>query len=197
MVYLRNQPVGTDDLSVSQPILLANTNQADDTMAIDHFQFSDTTANNGKHLQSHYVERLGPTIPTTVADEGALYSKLATIAAPFTAQTELFWRSENNGAEIQLTKDFPALVGSNGSTFLAGGFIIKWGAFSMANGQSTTPPQSFVTQFPTNVFSIVITPASNNANNYASYAGQTLTGFTPFRANTSGAVFYTYIAIGN
>jgi len=47
--YIRNQPVATDDLSVSAPILANNTNKADDSFGVDHFQFSDQTANNGFH----------------------------------------------------------------------------------------------------------------------------------------------------
>lgn len=49
MVYLRNEPIATDDLSVSQPKLLGNTNQADDSFGVDHYAFSNLTANNGFH----------------------------------------------------------------------------------------------------------------------------------------------------
>lgn len=49
MVYTRNQPVATDDLDISQPFLLANTNASDDSFGVDHYKFSDLTANNGFH----------------------------------------------------------------------------------------------------------------------------------------------------
>jgi len=48
-VYVRNQPVAGDDLSVSQPFLVNNTNQADTSFGVDHYAFSDATANNGYH----------------------------------------------------------------------------------------------------------------------------------------------------
>lgn len=47
--YVRNQPVGTDALAVSQPKLATNTNAADDAFGTDHYAFSDTTGNRGFH----------------------------------------------------------------------------------------------------------------------------------------------------
>lgn len=49
MVYIRNEPVATDDLDVSQPKLAGNTNSSDDSFGIDHYKFSDLTTNNGFH----------------------------------------------------------------------------------------------------------------------------------------------------
>lgn len=49
MVYTRNQPISMDDLDISQPFLATNTNAADDSFGIDHYQFSDLTVNNGFH----------------------------------------------------------------------------------------------------------------------------------------------------
>lgn len=49
MVYTRNQPVGSDDLDISQPFLTTNTNAADDSFGVDHYKFSDATSNNGFH----------------------------------------------------------------------------------------------------------------------------------------------------
>lgn len=49
MVYTRNEPVASDLLEVSQPKLAANTNGSDDSFGVDHYKFSDLTANNGFH----------------------------------------------------------------------------------------------------------------------------------------------------
>ncbi len=49
MAYVRNEPVATDDLTVSQPKLATNTNAADDSFGVEHYKFSDTTPNNGFH----------------------------------------------------------------------------------------------------------------------------------------------------
>lgn len=48
-IYTRNQPVGGDDLEISQPFLTNNTNAADDVFGIEHYKFSDLTANKGFH----------------------------------------------------------------------------------------------------------------------------------------------------
>jgi hypothetical protein len=52
MAFTRNRPTATEFLSVSQPVLLNNFNSSDDTMGIDHYPFSDITANNGFHKQA-------------------------------------------------------------------------------------------------------------------------------------------------
>lgn len=49
MVYTRGQPIATDDLDISQPFLLDNTNSSDDSFGVDHYKFSNLTANNGFH----------------------------------------------------------------------------------------------------------------------------------------------------
>ncbi len=66
MVYTLNQPVDADDLSISSPILRANTNQADTSFGTDHYNFSDNTANNGLHKRVTTVPQTP--LPTTGAN---------------------------------------------------------------------------------------------------------------------------------
>lgn len=89
MAYLRNEPIATDDLDVSQPKLRDNTNTADNLYGLDHYAFSNLTANAGLHKQSTYPEQLVD--PTTLADQIAVYTKAVAGA------TELFFRREGNG----------------------------------------------------------------------------------------------------
>lgn len=70
--YIRNQPVATDDLSVSAPILAGNTNKADDSFGIDHFQFSDLTVNNGFHKKVTLPGNL--VAPTPAAGYGDVHA---------------------------------------------------------------------------------------------------------------------------
>ncbi len=67
MVYLRNQPIPTDDLSISAPILATNTNAADDSFGVDHYKFSDLTVNNGFHNTVTTPVIVGVAHPTTTA----------------------------------------------------------------------------------------------------------------------------------
>lgn len=48
-VYTRNQPVAKDDLDISQPFLVNNTNSADDIFGLEHYAFSNMTVNKGLH----------------------------------------------------------------------------------------------------------------------------------------------------
>jgi len=71
--YFRNQPVATDDLDVSQPFLVTNTNTADTVFGIEHYAFSNTSANQGLHntiTTPAYQNPIGTpsaSPPTTVA----------------------------------------------------------------------------------------------------------------------------------
>lgn len=73
MVYLLNQPVATDDLSISQPILAANTNSADASFGIDHYAFSNLTVNNGFHNTVTTPLIVGAAHPTTIAAVPKMY----------------------------------------------------------------------------------------------------------------------------
>lgn len=77
MAYVRNEPVASDDLTVSQPKLATNTNSSDDSFGVDHYKFSNTTSSNGFHNQvttpqffaSTTIPPVYPTVlPVTVAN---------------------------------------------------------------------------------------------------------------------------------
>lgn len=71
MPYLRNEPIATDDLDISQPKLQGNTNASDDSFGIDHYQFSDGTSNNGKHKSVTSISSGAHAIP--IANEPKIY----------------------------------------------------------------------------------------------------------------------------
>lgn len=64
-VYVRNQPLSTDDLDVSQPKLATNTNASDDAFGVDHYAFSDTSGNRGFHNKVTQPLIVGSAHPTT------------------------------------------------------------------------------------------------------------------------------------
>ncbi len=47
--YLLNEPVASDDLSISQPKLAANCNALDTVYGLDHFAFSNASLEQGLH----------------------------------------------------------------------------------------------------------------------------------------------------
>lgn len=74
MAYLRNEPIATDDLTVSQPKLATNTNQADDSFGVDHYKFSDTTPNNGFHNTVTQPIIVGSAHPATAVGVTKIYA---------------------------------------------------------------------------------------------------------------------------
>ena len=74
MVYDPNIPQATDDLDESQLDILDNFTQLDNSFFIDHYTFSDLTANNGKHKT--VTTPTQGSHPTTAAAEPKLYATL-------------------------------------------------------------------------------------------------------------------------
>lgn len=68
MVYNPNIPTAPQKLSVSQPLILANFGQLDTSFGIDHYKFSDATANNGFHNSVTTPEYSTSTDPVTGAN---------------------------------------------------------------------------------------------------------------------------------
>lgn len=78
MTFKNNIPQADDLLLTSQQDLLNNNAQLDTTMAVDHYPFSDATANNGFHKTVTHVDQTShPATATTevksyAVDTGAL-----------------------------------------------------------------------------------------------------------------------------
>jgi hypothetical protein len=68
MVFSPNIPTASQKLSASQPLLLANNQQLDTSFGIDHYKFSDGTANNGFHNKVETPEYSTATDPVTTAN---------------------------------------------------------------------------------------------------------------------------------
>lgn len=136
-----NIPNAGDLLSDSQPELKTNNQALDNVFFINHYKFSDTTGNKGKH---RWVEMpsLGVNVPPNplVGIEGTIYTNRVTrLAVP---ETQMFYISEANGQRYQLTQSISAqygqfgtntalpaggAAGTGGWTFLPGGLILQYG----------------------------------------------------------------------
>ena len=66
MPVIRDEPIATDFLSVSQPKLKTNTNDFDDAIGVDHVAASSASGNAGKHTIIQHVEEAS--IPSTTDD---------------------------------------------------------------------------------------------------------------------------------
>lgn len=201
MTFNPSIPKADDLLSTSQPQIRTNFAQSDIIFDVDHFTFdNDTVANRGKHRKVTLVEQGAD--PATALDEAAIYTKAVS------AITQVFLRRENNGSVIQLTPPTlgdPQLAGTNGTTFLPGGFIMKFGLASANGTTALTWGALGLTNFPNNCFLVMGQPTTisgpNTANDYVYTFGVSTTGFsaTGVRRITLQAtpVNFYFLAIGN
>jgi len=187
MTFQPTIPKSTDLISVSQGDILNNFTAIGTSFDVNHIDFN--AAGAGKHKFVEMPNQAGD--PAGAATEGTIYTKVAT-------QTELFFRRDA-GTVVQMTNGTPNIVGPNGTTFLPGGVILKWGQFNMAGGV-TSQAVVFIGTFVGGVHSIVLTQTSSNSGNEAGINVGTITtgGFTAFRGATPASnLTYFYFAIGN
>ena len=187
MSYNPNIPQASDIPSQSQGEMLTNFSQLNTVFDVDHVPFNDgTVSNRGKHDQSTYIE-LGAD-PSTAANEVAVYCK------DVGGNSRLFMRQESAGTVIQLSGANPT-SGTSGSTFLAGGLIIKWGVrTSPSDGVSVTFAGG---AFPNNVFALTLGERRNGTSQTSTYFTSLTTSGFIIRTNTGSNDALHYIAIGN
>lgn len=194
MPYNNAIPQPADILSDSQDDILQNFIALNTAFSVNHVAYN--AAGQGKHAQVTLPENAAPT--NTLIDEANIYSQLSAL----TAQTELAWQRENNGARIEWTG---ALAATNGWTRLPSGILIKWGG-QVASGFNSaflypvaaTMPV-FVTVFITLIATraIVITPNSlaTLVNGSQTNVGFSTNGLTP-STGLADNVPFNYVSIG-
>ena len=119
MAFQQNIPQATDNPSDSQSDLLGNFQALETWSDVNHVSLVTGGSDNGKHKFLQMPEQ--GSAPTTGANEGGLYCAEGATSAI----TELFFRRESNGTEIQLTGDLQAA---------SSGFIQLGGQIYLADG---------------------------------------------------------------
>jgi len=181
MAYSSDIPQANDDPSQSQSQLLGNFQAINTFFSVNHVAPND--GDEGKHKWVSLPEQ--GAAPSTAVNEIALYSK------EVSSTTQLFYRKEADGAEVQLTGN--STPSTNGQVFV-GGITIKWGTLS--GGSSVV---TFSTPFSSSIFNISVTtvaPVASNLNTFGVVNGSaTVNGFTIFGSGTPPSSFY-WMAIG-
>ena len=202
MPYDPNIPQPSDNLSDSQSDILQNFQTLDTVFAINHFLFSDASANKGKHKFIELPE-LAAIPPGLVSGEETIYSKVVA------GSGQVFFTRGSSGVEIQLTGPGTPSALQNGYTFLAGGIVIQWGLVVQAfSSGSTTGTTLFNTPFLNTPFIVTGNPtfaaaAFPNSQASVNIRGSQLisarkTSFDwQFFTNSSNYTGFTWIAIGN
>jgi hypothetical protein len=183
-------PTGTVDLDVDYQNLQNNFQQLDTSFGVDHLPFSNQTAQNGYHKNVHLVPNAA-----SVATPGYGQVFNATLNDGINTDQILFFLTGGNRL-MQLTRNFAPVAGTNGYTFLPGGFIMQWGRATTASGATITFPQAF----PSAVYSIQCTVVQNTTNRHFVYVrSQNTTGFVTTQLDSGGIAetsTFSWTAIG-
>lgn len=183
MTYQPNIPLATDFISVSQQDINNNFTSLNNAFNTNHVTFNAGGA--GKHKFCSFPDQLAS--PGTAVNEVAIYSK------DVGGTSQLFFQREGlapGGADIQMTVGNPTAA-ANGTSFLPGGIIIKWGSVVGAPGGNTA---TFATAFPNNVFSVTLGILDTTVARTATVSAIGL-GSCLIKSSAVNTVYY--IAIGN
>lgn len=175
-----NIPAASNNPSSDQPLMLTNNQSTEGIIGIDHVTFN--TLGGGQHLQ---VTFNGNNVPIPPVVPPILFTN--TIAG----LPQLFFYS---GDATHSSSQY--VNATQGSTFLLGGIILKWGlkAGLVVDNQTIT----FSVPFPNNCYTVVATPvrAALSPSLYFTVAATpSVTGFVIRTTLSLDAL--SYIAIGN
>jgi len=188
VTYIRDIPDGPNNPSVDQPKMQINTNAIDQIIAVDHVSFN--TNGGGWHNQVTFAATNVPAIPLTGVSPPVLFTK--DVIGAVSTLPELFYYS---GLTANTSDQYLSgtTLGSEGSTFLFAGIIVKWKKVSATD---TGNPITFAKPFPNQCFGVVAT-LNEDANAVVSIDNITVAGFKAFAASAFGPFDIFYIAIGN
>jgi hypothetical protein len=192
MPYNANIPQPTDQLSQSQPQLLANFQALQTLIDVNHVDFA--SADQGKHKKVTFPVQ-NPA-PAFIAGEVGLYNFLS----PLTTNNELYL-TNSAGTSFPMTAKLGA---GNGWSYLPSGLLIKWGINQAANGSTVVnfPVSANIPVF-TAVYAAFVTTVdagagdSNTFVRLSSFNTTTITAYGSLRtiAGASAANF-NYLVIG-
>ena len=177
IAYNLGIPASNNNPSTDQPNMLTNNNNIATYVAIDHVAFN--TAGSGQHNQVTFNAN---NIPSPPVAPPVLFTD--------TVQTLPQLKFYSGDAAHSSTQYVDA---ANGSTFLLGGIILKWGKALGANNNTTV---SFTSAFPNNCYSVVVSggaPGGTQPTVNVNPASVSTSGFVIKMANGPSDVFYTAI----
>jgi hypothetical protein len=176
--YIPNIPLSTNNPSVDQPNMETNTNSISSWVAVDHVGFNVSSPEvSGQHLQVTFNSNNVPTTPTSPP---VLFTN--TVGS----LPQLFFYS--GASTNQYTN------GVNGSTFLLGGMILKWGGGTANSGAGTT--NSFASAFPNACYQVIVCSTDPSFTGQISVTSTSTGSFVCKRNSGSGVTGISYIAIG-
>ncbi len=200
-IYKDNIPFSTNNPSNDQPNMLTNTNSIDGIIGIDHFSFNDNRGGTHQQVQLFNTSGVNGAIPAGLQGNG-----WETLYASATAGNGEIWFVRGATATgIQLTGPGNPIALSQGSTFLPGGLILKWGSGSIpANSTHVNSTRNFASAFPNTCFGVQLTLRALNSgitstSNTFSILAVSTTQFQFLYNGTNSDNYpnFYYMAIGN
>jgi len=180
MAYNKNVPGSGQSLGETRSIIQGNFEEIDDAFKVNHIDLG--TAGQGKHPFLQMPNQ--SSAPTTAANEGAMY----------VLTNQLFFREQSNGTQQQISGS--VISGTFGECPLFGGLGLKWGISQFINGGATIDYTTVgLTDFSTNTYAVVATPAVFTTSSNLRYFTTSLTKES-FVGNTSANINFNWIAIG-
>jgi hypothetical protein len=178
-IFTNSTPSANMPPSQSQPLMLQNFASTQGILGVDHVTFNNETG--GLHKQVTFTQTPAAPVPTLPTDPPVLF----TMPNILNGVPQLFYYS---GSDTQSSTQY--INALQGSTFLLGGIIIKWGSMGVPG------PVTFASAFPNTCY-VVLVQGTSAAYSGGWAATNILTnGFTANRTSGSGNTNYNYIAIG-
>ncbi len=191
MAYNENIPQESDNPSQSQPQLLSNFKEISTAFNANHGNFN--APDQGKHSFLQMPEQ--SSVPATSSNEAALFSQESSL----TLNTELVFRRESNGDQIEFT----GFLGSNdGWTRLPSGILLKWGTGSGTGINTTIFPTGATIPIFSAVYSAQVTgeDTSSTPNTYVTFrtisTTEIIVNCTKRTSTPDTSATYRYLVIG-
>ena len=198
MTFIPSIPDSGQSLGASRPQIVNNFASLRDTISNgsgaggkpNHTDVNSAGA--GKHV---FVEM---PVQTPSAANLTLTNEFGLIAQTSAGSSELFFNRDGVNTAgtptyIQLTKGIP-VIGTNGSTFLPGGIIMKWFSYTQTSSSNTiTFAAAGVGNFPNNAFGAV--QGTQNTGFTMGYTGLTTSQVTILMNPSSGPGILGFIII--
>lgn len=195
--YNPDIPQPGDNPSQSQDLILQNFQVINTAFNLNHGHLDDASL-QGKHLFMQMPAQ--SSAPTTLANEGALYTRTSTLSG----LVELVYERQSNGTTIEFTSSLQA---TNGWARLPSGILLKWGQEVNITGNNAGNPINFPTGATIPAFNSIFTgyltiqDSSGTPDTFVTLGNISITGFNVVvsqRKTTSsatGTFFYFFIGI--
>lgn len=183
--YSTTIPATNNDPADDQPLIQQNFASISQLIEIDHVGFSGPNA--GTHQRVTFPNNNTPTVPTAIVGGNSIGTLFT--AAGLGNINQLFYYAGGTNTTSDQYK-----LAMNGSTFLFGGIIAKWGGTGAIGDNGSV---SFASAFPNNCFVVQLTITDPNATSKTiNIKGSPNTSGFTVRVS-SGVVSAFYLAIGN